>query len=120
MNRRTRFWLVVAAVTTLAIAGYLYLFSKGSSAYSPAVRAVLESKEVAIYLGEAPRQTLLLGVSQNLGATSCTRLTFHVAGTQNSGFVSIFLVQSPSRPWATKEINLGWFTKGQRVCSEFQ
>ncbi len=120
MNRRIRLWLVAAAFLPVLVAAYLYLFSKSSSAYRPGVRAILESKEVAVYLGEKPRETLLLGVSQNLGTTSCSTLTFYVAGDQESGFVSIFLVQSPSSPWATKEINLGWSTQGKRVCSEFQ
>ncbi len=120
MNRKTRLW-ILAAVTMLAlVAGYLYLFSKGSTAYNPAVRAVLESKEVAAYLGEEPQTTLLLGVRQHLSATSCSTLTFRVAGAERSGFVSIFLVQTPGDSWVKKEINVGWPSQGQRVCSEFQ
>jgi hypothetical protein len=120
MTRKTRLWLFVAALLPSVIAAYLYLFSMSSSAYHPAVSAVLESKEVTAYLGESPRTTLLLGVRQNLGTTSCSTLTFYTAGAQRSGFVSILLVESPSTPWAKKEISVGWFAQGQRECSEFQ
>jgi len=120
MIRKLRLWLLAAVTLAAVVVGYLYLFSKGSTAYNSAVRAVLESREVAAYLGEAPKTTLLLGVRQNLGATSCSRLLFRVAGAERSGFVSIFLVQSPNSPWVRKEINVGWSTQGQRACSEFQ
>jgi hypothetical protein len=120
MTRTTRLWLFAAALLPTVIVGYLYLFSHSSSAYHPAVSAVLESKEVAAYLGEAPRTTLLLGVRQNLGTTSCSTLTFYAAGAQRSGFVSILLVESPSTPWTKKEVTVGWFAQAQRVCSEYQ
>jgi hypothetical protein len=120
VNRKLRLCLAVVTLLPALVAGYLYLFAKSSSAYKPAVRSVLESREVVAYLGEAPQTTLLLGAHQTLGNTSCSTLTFRVAGAERAGLVAIFLVQSAGGPWAVKEVNVGWSTQGQRVCSEFQ
>ncbi len=120
MNSRLRLLLIATLALPVAVAGCLYLFSRGSTAYEPAVQAVLASKVVAAYLGETPRATLLLGIRQNIGTTSCSTVTFRVAGTERYGFVSVFLVQTPGARWEAKEFAVGLWSQGQRVCSDFR
>ena len=108
---------LIAVAALLAVPSYLFLFSKHSSAYQPALEVLFNSRDLAVYLGDRPSRSFLVGVREKLSASSCSRLTFYVTSAEASGFVAVILVQAAGQAkWSLDHLEFGWLSSSEGGC----